>query len=245
MTTTVNAKYITNDKASVQNSEWKLIRLNDFPFFIQHISTVNNAQIIKRNVSVSLHSISAIRWHYCTSRTGWFLAIGIPFWECFLYSRHLLLRSFSFSLQHFCNSHHGLGFFALLFSFCFIHIFILVDSSLLVLESYQRKISEHWAANRIQALATSKDIELKLTTGREESNNILWITITCLWSNANTTGWFTVQLALPFCIQMRFYGTCKGSGCAVDFECICTFVDIDVCMDFSVRCIVPCVVVRI
>lgn len=46
---------------------------------------------------------------------------------------------------------------------------------------------EQQIESKHQALATSKDIELKLTTGREESNNILWITITCLWSNANTT----------------------------------------------------------
>lgn len=50
----------------IESREW---------FFIVHPPYFNCeqcAQIIKRNVSISLHSISAIRWHYCRTRTASF-----------------------------------------------------------------------------------------------------------------------------------------------------------------------------
>lgn len=57
----VKDKRLAHQHAHTHNFEWKWIRVNDFSSFIHHNSTVNNAQIIKRNVSVSFHSISAIR----------------------------------------------------------------------------------------------------------------------------------------------------------------------------------------
>lgn len=168
--------------------QWKLIRVNDF---IHHISTVNNAQIIKRNVSVSLHSISAIRWHYCTS-WHWLIfsprrKFGIPLGVSFFVSSFSLLRVASiwdaWSARVLLIVARG--------PICAIFISLFFDFSIwFVVASMSPKkdigtLSSKSNSNKV--LADVKRYRDNLTRRREGGNNIFWITITCLWSNANTT----------------------------------------------------------
>lgn len=156
---------------SFKNFDWKLIRVNDFSSFIHHISTVNNAQIIKRNVSVSVHSISAIRWHYCTLRAHWL----IPFVE-FNIRRSGVGFFFVFTLRS------ASKFFAVV-------VFLFIVMMARTYRNIEQQI-EHKQQSACRAIRNRDN----LTSRREGGNNILWITIICLWSNASMTA------ALPWLV---------------------------------------------
>lgn len=172
---------------AIQNIDWKLIRVNDFSSFIHHISTVNNAQIIKRNVSVSFHSISAIRWHYCRARTNWFNRNR--------HSTHfftLLLTFFhSLSLSILFSNFPSFSFFSLtrfaVFRRCIaerekkkkrenISIRCHFDGTEARYRNIEQQIEhKQQSACRVKRYQDTDRNE----EAREGGNNILWITITC------------------------------------------------------------------
>lgn len=131
-------------------------------FFIVHPPYFNCeqcAQIIKRNVSISLHSISAIRWHYCTTRTA----------------------SFHFE-QHY--RHSGLTFFhyvsfrslcVVLLSIFFLCIISFIVASIASTHYIGTLSSKSNTSNKVSCRV--KRFRDNLTRWREDGNNILWITI--------------------------------------------------------------------